>query len=710
MTTKDITEFRSRVEDMIAKRRLREAFATMADMCHRRMAWEVGDRLAKTEKAYAYMLSYVAKGVDDPDRAKVYDQIVSDLYGHLDALVRVMERVDSPTLYYNTVRTSALPGRQADISALLRSEKVDDRLRRDLFSAVWTAYPLGKADSEAISAALGSKEAPLDVQTLVVSALTMGALQVYDHRRLGLLLRGYMTAVEPSVRAAALVGALLILAKYKDRPIAKETQDILAAASDSPHWAADLRIAFLELIRARYTETINRKMMDEVIPRMMDLRPDIMSKIRDGKINPDDPMSIQENPEWQQMLESSGIADRLKELTELQLEGADVFMSTFANLKSFPFFSEISHWFLPYTPALAAECCPNAEEAMAAAIAEAPVLCDSDKYSFILALGTMPQQQRAAVSSQMQAQADALRDAAHDAYETDDDARRRHVNAYVQDIYRFFKLYGRKDEFADPFASPINLIAVPALEGDFTDADLLRVVAEFYFKLGYYAEAEDVFSRLDSMLPPDAQRYQKLGYCAEKSGHTSRAIDHYRRAELLDGTSLWTLKRLASCLRSEGRYDEALTLYRRLSELDPDNLNTALQYGYILLEKGDYAGAVKQFYKVEFLDEKSSRAWRPLAWTLFLTGDFEAAQRYYDKVLDDRPTATDYLNMGHTAAALGRMRDAINNYTLSLQLSGGDREKFLSSLMADAAVLSAAGVQRETVALLADTVFYSLDK
>lgn len=66
MTTKEIHTLRSKVEQLIASRRLREAFATLSDNCHRSMAWEIGDKLEKTEKAYAYMLSYVAQGIDDP--------------------------------------------------------------------------------------------------------------------------------------------------------------------------------------------------------------------------------------------------------------------------------------------------------------------------------------------------------------------------------------------------------------------------------------------------------------------------------------------------------------------------------------------------------------------------------------------------------------------------------------------------------------------
>lgn len=36
-------------------------------------------------------------------------------------------------------------------------------------------------------------------------------------------------------------------------------------------------------------------------------------------------------------------------MSELQLEGADVYMSTFAALKSYPFFREVQNWFYPFS-------------------------------------------------------------------------------------------------------------------------------------------------------------------------------------------------------------------------------------------------------------------------------------------------------------------------------------------------------------------------
>lgn len=714
MTPDDIHKFKKRVSGLIAQRRLREAFVAMADMCHRRMAWEVGDKLEKTEKAYAYMLSYVARGVDDPERATVYDSIVSDLYLLLDSLVRFMEKNEAPTLYYNILRTSVMPGRKIDIPAVLSELALNptDSVRRNAFASIWVSYPLSTREEDAILASLSSEDLSPALKIFVINALMLGMMNFYDPRRLGIIIRTYMGASDAGVKAAALVSTLLSLWWHRDRPLDRRTANIIDAAKDNPQWFSHLRTAFIEIIRTRNTERINRKMMDEVIPKMINLRPDIMKKIRDGKINPEDPASMQENPEWQEMLDKSGITDKLKELTEMQQEGGDVFMSTFANLKNFPFFSEISNWFLPFIPDL-----PEVKAAMSGAEAfntmleNAIYLCDSDKYSFAFALQHLPAVQREMMTSQLAAQSDTIAEmSAQIQNEIPQDVLRYRINSYHQNIYRFFKLYSRKEEFADPFADSINLIRIPALEGDFTDAEMLQVVAEFYFRSGYYEDALEAYDRLEDITPGDSQRYQKMGYCCEKTGNLDSAIEYYHRAELLDGTSLWTQRRLAATLRSAGHIDEALERYRKLCETNPENVNFALQYGYILTEKGNYPEAVNQFYKVEFLDEKSSRAWRPLAWTLFLTHNFDAAQMYYEKILGDNPTPGDYLNMGHTAAARNNLRDAINNYTLSLQASGGDREKFLADLKADANFLKEAGISDQTISLLADTVFYSLDK
>ncbi|MCC8115317.1 MAG: tetratricopeptide repeat protein [Bacteroidales bacterium] len=736
MTSTEIKNYRKRVEALIDTRQLREAIKEIKAMAKRLMAWEITDRVEQAEQGYAYMLRYVAQGAEDPERDNVYNEIVGMLYSALNTTVYVAEVRENASQYYSMVRfhwRTPAPDRIANLIDQYREaasqlsifslvagqgseqEKEDrqkmEKTESELFMALWTIPSIRQADYDALYEALSGDEFSAQFKTHIVSAITLGLMQKFEANRLKLLMNVYMEAKNVDVAMAALTGLLIGLWLYPNMPLGKKLSDQLAAVKDLPQWKSDLRIAFIELIRARDTERINRKIQEEIVPDMMKLRPEILDKVNDAGVDPTDLASLQENPEWQDLLEKSGVADRLKELTEMQLEGGDVMMGTFSHLKRFPFFNDISNWFLPFDPqySLVAEMASNLG-VMSDLLENARYLCDSDKYSFMFALGMVPKEQRDNMTSQIQAQSESFYQAmGQRSGLTDPDARRIAVNSYIQNIYRFFKLYRRKEEFIDPFDKGVNLIAVPVLNADFDDVELLKVVAEFYFKLGYWRDAIDVFSRLEQIFPPDEQQYQKMGFAFEKLANFSDAIRCYHRAELLDSRSKWAVRRLAACYRATGEYDKALQYYQQLVQLEPNDLTASLLLGYVLLEKGDLDDAVKQFYMVEFLDESSTKSWRPLAWTLFLTGDIQASKRYYDKIITDKPTSNDYLNMGHVALAAGDPRSAINYYELSIQLRDGDRDAFLQELRADRPVLEKAGVNPNLLPLIADAVFYKLD-
>lgn len=85
-------------------------------------------------------------------------------------------------------------------------------------------------------------------------------------------------------------------------------------------------------------------------------------------------------------------------------------------------------------------------------------------------------------------------------------------NRYIQDLYRFFKLYIRRTEFTDPFAGHINLLHVSVLNPLLSDSDSLRLIGEYYFRRGYYVEALELFERLSAAYHSDSEIYQKIGF------------------------------------------------------------------------------------------------------------------------------------------------------------------------------------------------------
>lgn len=736
---KKISDFRNRVTKYIDERRLREAIAEIKNTAHSYMAWEVEDKVKLAEQNYQLMLQYLTKGAADPDRDFVYSGLVCDIYTLLDSLVSFIESRDNPSLYFSTMRYNNLNLRGSSLVSLFEklkalndklslfalvtdtsnvAERMENKtkaetLQTEIFRRLWSTPMLSHDEYNAVSDAFTDSATTPSLKQHLLSALLLGMLEQYDGRKLELMMNVYLSDTDMKVTSVALVGILLSLWKYSTRPLSRRLSAQLNAIKDTPHWRSDLQIAFIEMIRARDTERINRKMRDEVIPSMEKLRPDMINKINDGSIDPEDAASMMENPEWQDLLDKSGVSNQLKELTEMQMEGGDVMMTTFSHLKQFPFFNEIANWFLPFDPTHSTVAATMQQlDVLGDMMSEATFFCDSDKYSFMYAITAMPQQQRSMMVSQLGAQRDAIYQSMgmKDSDATQPESRRRAVNSYMQNIYRFFKLFSRKNEFFDPFETGINLISIKALAGDFDDTDMLRVVAEFYFKLGYYSDALDVFLHLEKLLPGDAARYQKIGFCEEHTGNPEKALEYYNIAELLDAKSAWTLRRMASCAMSLGKRKEALEYYRQLAEMQPDNIKYATLFGQALAENGLYDEAVKQFYKVEFLDENSTKIWRPLAWTLFLISDFKGARKYYDKIILDNPTSTDYLNLGHVALASGNFREAVNNYVLSIQKAHGDKEWFINALKADSKDLERAGIDTSTLPLIVDATLYTLNR
>ncbi len=735
-------EGKEKIERYVAEHRLRDAFAMARSLSEGMMNWELSQEIAGTEEGYRYMLEYAARGAEDPGRSRMVTELGSKLLGVVDRLERENLKRDESTLYFSTLRYEELQ-RNDSVAALLdryvrlcgegslfnfvvsgvHSEKMHEALterealERRLFNRVWVTHPLSGEDCEALAGIITGDGVPGFFKELMVWAVTLGGLHYFDARRVELALDAYLTG-DNRLSVAGLTGLVLMMHRWRKRQSGKRVADKLSAAMERDGWREDLRTVTMELVKTIDTDRITRKIRDEVVPEMLKLRPEIDRKLNRTAEMPD-PAELEENPEWQEMMEKSGLAEKLKEMSEIQEEGGDVMMGTFEHLKTFPFFSEPANWFLPFHTDYSAFSGGSSGEMQPVAdlMAAAPFLCDSDKYSFMFSLQHVPSAQRELMLQQFKAQGDQLAQLRAAQLTVGNVDRKNLINKQVQNLYRFFRLFRRKGEFPNPFSSGVNLADVEAFEGEIMAMDLLDVVGQFYFSHGYYSQALDTFRRLERESQPGAELYQKMGYALQKSGDYDGAVDYYRKAEMLDSRSDWTLRRLARCLMVLRRPDEALERLRVLEERHPEHAPTALNIGRCLVELERYDEAVGEYYKAEYLDEKSGKALRPLAWCLLMERDLKQSRKYYEKVMERfDPGQEDYLNMGHLALAEGNFREALNFYSLNVtaRMDGDARKRreaidgFIADMRSDAPFLKRVGVEEELVPLLVDSVLYKL--
>ncbi|MDE5555129.1 MAG: hypothetical protein K2J10_08115, partial [Muribaculaceae bacterium] len=349
MTNKEINEFRARINGLLERRRLGDAFGELRNAAKAISSWSINDRIEKAEQGYSFLLRYLIDGADDPSRDAVYADLMREAATLRDLLTREMSIADTPTLYYNTLR-SVNSHRDETLAQLFANHRksIDemspfhnmsigsspsesDKLRsemneRDIFNRLWVTFPINVDDAKIAREFIADESLPFRTRALCVSALTLSLLDFYDDRKLRLLLDAYRVA-EDHISVRALTGIALVLDKYRNVKLSSETANSLAAIKELPGWQTDLRQMFVELIRTNDTRRISAKLNNEIFPEIKRMGQNMADRFKDMATEAD-PIAADTNPEWEDLLSDEKIRNNLKELGELQQEGAEVFMTT----------------------------------------------------------------------------------------------------------------------------------------------------------------------------------------------------------------------------------------------------------------------------------------------------------------------------------------------------------------------------------------------
>ena len=408
------------------------------------------------------------------------------------------------------------------------------------------------------------------------------------------------------------------------------------------------------------------------------------------------------NPEWESDGAASKLGEKMRALSEMQHKGADIMLGSFKMLKqSYPFFSVAANWFYPYTtshPEFNGK--PTLPDTFQQMFVRG-MMCESDKYSLHLMFTNMSQMQDA-MSQQLSA---ALGGAGEGNWGntpqtlTPQEELVAAIRLYVQDIYRYFKLFRHLDTMADPFLDDVLFLKYAVFQSIFANEDLQSDLANFTFKEGFWTYALELYKAL----PEKAVHHQKIGYSLQQLGHWEEALNYYEKANLLQEGSTWTLRQLGNGFRKLGRYAEALRYYEELEQAQPDDEKLLLALAECYLETKQYAQAFDKLFKADYLYPNGRLALRALAWCSFLTEKYDKATDYYNKILQQNPTSADCLNAGHNTWVQGRVAEALTYYRQSLSLTKCDMvpSDFFEK---DKAILHDKGITEYDLSLMLDAL------
>lgn len=431
-----------------------------------------------------------------------------------------------------------------------------------------------------------------------------------------------------------------------------------------------------------------------------------------GKLFKFEDMSDEEdfNPDWEKSITDSGLEDKLREMGDLQIEGMDVNMNTFSQLKHYPFFSNLDNWLLPFDwnhssirQSLGTDL--ETQNTILNMLLQSGMFCNSDKYSLCFLLYSIPESQRDMILHQFTSQGtEELMNSDKWDY-TKKMAQRPEIisNQYIQDLYRFYTLSQRRKEFFNPFEQEITLHRISVLQPILNKAELLKEIADYRIRKEYWTEALDILQLLMEQPQPDAYIYQKAGYCYQKLKYYTDAIEAYMKADVLKPDHLWTIRHLATCYRHTQNYEKAAEYYQKVLTVQPENQQVILFLGNCLAELKHYNEAMNYFFKLDFMEDNNVKAWRSIGWYSFICGKQEQAVKYYQKVLETSPSASDYLNAGYIAWKSRQLKKVTELFKKCL-LAIGSTELFLETIHKDKEILLAQGIPADEIPLVLDTV------
>ena len=694
------------------------------------------DHLAHT---YEQMLNYMLEGVQDPERDRVYHKLLRSILELADRVRDfLMERHSNWHTYIlkkELDRKQELTGKRVietmddlsfkrELDEIIDEKKVSPganeerrkELSMEIFRHLWLSNAYNEAENSLSAAILSCREFLWHEKALYISGILLSGLRYWDEEKIHRLI-DFAEEKEQEVVARAVVALVILLYRYDDRiEFYPNIIRRLNLIKEELNLEQSLEKIALQLIRTRDTLEIGRKLQEDLMPEMAKLRPKLEDKLKMDDIS-DEMLEEGRNPDWESMFnESDDLYRKVEEFMKLQMEGSDVYMTTFAHLKQFPFFSELTNWLVPFhkeNPDLTEIYDSRSDDfdpdIFVDGLRKTPFLCNSDKYSFILNLKYLPVEQKKMLSTAFLMEMEGMQEMLADEQLTSGDFILKTVYIqYIQDLYRFFKISPFKNEFEDVFDGKLDLYRSYFFRELTEDHSIIRNIAEYLFEKEHYDEALDIFKMMLKAEANNRELLEKAGYCYQKLGNYSKAVQYYSRISLSGDQNLWTLKNLGICHRKESDYKSALEVYEQAAALQADDATIESLIGFCRLKLGDYSTALKHYFKIEYLNPGNQHILRPIAWCYFALGELERSEKYFQKVFELKPGYYDYINYGHVLWARGKKREAIELYIQSLRDLQFGKEDFLRTMEEDRQLLIGNGINEKDIPLMLDYLHYRL--
>ena len=712
----------SEVPQLIASRQLRKAITVLRTYVTDHPFDGAMDVINGIENDYRLMLDYARQGYSDPSREQLYVHLQKRLYRLCQAM-RIREAKDR-LLFFSDADATISSGSLTDVRtkerledyvsglAMLSLESEEERkekaaalyrghhaLLNELFSRLIVSFPWSDGDQKFYEDLLLSPTIDrMDVMVLV-SALMLSTIQTFDVQKFATLLHVYLRTNDEYIRQRALVGWTFALGS--DEQVTDEPTVMVRDACQDPKVVQDVLDLQKQLVYCINTRQDNEKIQQDIIPTLMKNQNFTIS--RDGIITEKEDHSLEDilnpNAEEERMEE---MEESIQKMVEMQKAGSDIYFGGFSHMKRFPFFHKAVNWFCPFYvehPALSGISDKLGTTGFMSNLVQHGPFCDSDKYSFVLALSSIVDRLPNDIK-EMMGSAEALGPMMDEEQMKDATYIRR---MYLQDQYRFYSLYDRGRGLQNPFANDrIVFVSHPA----FQQTDVAKRFPDLcvFFAKHRCAEA---FRQLQEASMPYLDLSHRLFYAlwSLDSGQVQQAITLLEEVLREQPDHEQAKRYLARAYYQQEDFQRACAVYEELYQSYPEKSSYALNYGITLSKNGRFDDAVRVLFQLDF-EHPSQHVTRGLAWALMGQKKLDQAEREYEKLLETETAPIDYLNAGYCQWLKGNIRKAVEAFRtfLKLQQETGNQVDLHEEMMKDQTLLRAYSISDIDMGIMCDVV------
>ena len=706
----NVEEILSKAINSLMDRRLSNAIEVLEQLYVQRPSLMGHSEFEAIKTDYQLMVDYMGRGFSDSHRESLYSTLLQRLYRvaadleiswrckNVSAYVNSFRVIDHLNTSHDFVRT-VLESFVSDIAMLSlqpeetreqKSTELYDRhqsFMNRLFSALWTSCQWTDDDCKFYTELLLSPTVMSTDQQVIVSAISLGAMNQFDINKFKTLVNVYQQATDEHVRQRALVG--WVLAVFEGMDIFPEQDALIRELCENPTITRELLTLQIQFFYSKDAEKDNDKIQRDIMPDIMRNSNLTIGRLGIMEKEEDAIESILHQDADEKRMEQ--MEEKVRKMMDMQKQGSDIYFGGFSQMKRFPFFNDMVNWFTPFYlnhPALRPVISKLGDTKFLNTLMERSNFCESDRYSFAFALeqiiNQLPSDIKEVIGS------DAMLGPLAESDDMEDAISIRRI--YLQDLYRFFRLYHTANDFINPFedngkgdfVADTFFFTYKSFMGTGLDDVKLRLASHLY-KHQQMTELAELLTTFQSADP----RYAILmGYTNIHIGKAEFAYQFFDYALKAGPDNQWALKGKARAALDAEDYKTAEEVYTELLKLEPGHKNYTMNRCVALLKLGRTSEVREELFRLDYQYPEDMNVKRVLAWAMLSDNSLDKASQLYDTLLAATPAHEDYLNAGYCQWAMGNVQRAVELFREWMVKSGKSREQLLEEFRSEADTLT----------------------